>query len=170
MSLAELFDIYQTCFNQIYTFVCLLFNANVRVIVPQLGDTLIDVILDKVVRKVAKSVNNWHWLHIHLSATQSKIQELSDGVGIVMIFGSQLVLNVSILDFGGRIDVIPLIFILEKSRFCQCIRQSSGWSSQYLSTICWDFLDKQLGFLQVDKGNIEGDNVKVDFIHHFLLE
>lgn len=56
--MAGLYSIYKTCFNQICTSTCPLSNAKVRIIVPQPRDIPADVMPDKVVGELTKSINN----------------------------------------------------------------------------------------------------------------
>lgn len=122
--LARFYDIYKTCFNQIFAPAYLFSDTNVRVTVLQLEYILANVTLNKITRELIKSVNNWCWLHMYMSVAQSVTQKLCNNIVIAMIFGSQLVLNVDISDSGGYIDALFLIFILKKSKFYQCISQS----------------------------------------------
>ena len=70
---AGLCDIYRICFNRICASTYPFSYTNMRVTIPQPGDTPVDVTPDKFVEELTKSVNGWRWLHIHISAAQSKI-------------------------------------------------------------------------------------------------
>lgn len=81
---------------------------------------------DKVIGKLTKLVNNWCWLYTYIFVIVTKIKVLCIYVIIAMIFGSQLVLNISILDNRGCVETGSLILISEKSEFCYRMKQSLG--------------------------------------------
>lgn len=72
-----------------------------------------------------------------------------------MIFGSQLILNVNILEDKNRIEAKSWIFISEKSEFCYHINQKSKRFFEHLFGICQDFFVGQIRFLLYNKDKIK---------------
>lgn len=73
-----------------------------------------------------------------------------------------MISNINILESGSYIKAESLIFISKKLGFYCHMRQSSRLFSQYLLVLYWDFLIKQIEFLQVNKDKIAKRDIKVD--------